>query len=124
MANAPSFGAVALERAENAQKYFLRQILSFRVLAGETVAEAVDPARVRAHQRLPGGLFPVEAPFDKVEIGIQSILQRRLRRRAACGFTRIVPMRVVRQWRSQWMCNRTAAMPLLVPPSSMDNEDL
>ena len=48
-------------RAENPQKYFLRQILRFRAASREAVAEAVNLPGVEPNQLFPGGFVAAQA---------------------------------------------------------------
>ena len=57
-------GPEALERAEHAQKNFLRQVLRFMVRAGEAVADRVHTPGMDLHQVLPGGLLAAQAALD------------------------------------------------------------
>ena len=64
--------AERLQRPEDAQEHFLRQVLRLRAAAGEAVAQSVDPPGVQTDQFLPGGLVAAQAPRNEAVVRVQA----------------------------------------------------
>jgi hypothetical protein len=56
------------------EEHILRQILGFRAVAGEPVADVKYAARVATHKFLPGRPVALEALLDKLGILLQRII--------------------------------------------------
>jgi hypothetical protein len=54
-----------VERLEDLQEDFLREILGFLVPADELVRDVEDLPPVHANDGVPGGLIALQAPFDE-----------------------------------------------------------
>jgi hypothetical protein len=66
----PITGQCTIDAEEN----ILRQVLGFRAIAGEPVADVKDAARVATHKFLPGRPDALEALLDKLGILLQRII--------------------------------------------------
>jgi hypothetical protein len=66
--------AVTRQSAIDPEEHILREILGFRTVAGEPVADVKDAARVATHKFLPGRPVALEALLDKLGILLQRII--------------------------------------------------
>ena len=65
---------IAPQCAVDPQEHILRQVLGFRAVSGEPVANVKDAARVAAHKFLPGRPVALEALLDQLGILLQRII--------------------------------------------------
>jgi hypothetical protein len=65
---------ITAQRAIDAEENVLRQVLGFRSIAGEPVADVKDAARVATHKFLPGRPVALEALLDQLGILLQRII--------------------------------------------------
>src|SRR5262245_63382143 len=63
--------AVTRQRTVYPEKYILRQVLGFRSVAGEPVANVEYAARMATHKLLPGRAVSLEAMLDQLGILLQ-----------------------------------------------------
>ena len=68
---------VAGQGAIDAQKNFLAEVLGFRGVAGEPVAQVKNAPRVAPHKLLPGRPFAPEASLHQLGVGLQAFLASR-----------------------------------------------
>src|SRR5262245_25171377 len=66
-------GTITPKCAVHAEENVLRKIFGFRAVAGESVANVEDAARVATHKFLPGRPVALEALLDQLGILLQRI---------------------------------------------------
>jgi hypothetical protein len=67
------------QRAIQAQKHLLRHVFRLVPLAGESVANVIDPARVEPHEFFPGKAVALEALLDQLRIWLQRFIRLAIR---------------------------------------------
>jgi hypothetical protein len=67
-------GTIASQCAVYPEEYILREVLGFRSVSGEPVANVKDAARVATHKFLPGRPVALEALLDQLGILLQRII--------------------------------------------------
>jgi hypothetical protein len=78
---------IASQCAVNPEENILRQVLGFRAVSGEPVANVKDAARMSTHKFLPGRPVALEALLDQLGILLQRIISLKTRygARRVCG---------------------------------------
>jgi hypothetical protein len=66
--------AVTRQSTIDPEEHILREVLGFRSVAGEPIADVKDAARVATHKFLPGRPVALEALLDKLGILLQRII--------------------------------------------------
>jgi hypothetical protein len=92
-------GTIASQGAVNPEEDILRQVLGFRSVSGEPVANVKDAARVAAHKFLPGRPVALEALLDQLGI----LLQRFISLKTCYGARRVCES--VTLSRADWQSN-------------------
>jgi hypothetical protein len=62
-----------------AQKHFLGKVFGFMPAARESVANVVDPPRVKPHKLFPGQAVALEALLDQLRIWLQRVIRLAIR---------------------------------------------
>src|SRR5262249_4075218 len=81
---------IAPERTINSQEHVLRQILCLAAIPGKPIANVEDPARMAAHELLPGRTVALEALLDQLGILLQRLISLKSWYGDMCGHPRSI----------------------------------